>query len=266
MSIKGWDQVRKHVPAFRTPIGLLREGFLIAVVYFVVSFLLVTGPSQAVTWPLAKEIGFGILGFCLVYLVLRLKALFQARFGELAYSRALNLFGFPGVATIAAVVARIRTVPGPDLVLSRWHGVMTVLGWTAIVAGAALFVRTLRTFGFDYLIMLYAYFPDESHLVEHEVYSLLRHPAYAAAQWVAFGLAALNGNWLGFACALTFALGLWAWVRLVEERELIRRFGVGYADYRRQVPAFIPRPSGLKDLLRFLISGESADGLDEQAE
>jgi protein-S-isoprenylcysteine O-methyltransferase Ste14 len=50
-------------------------------------------------------------------------------------------------------------------------------------------------------------------------------------------------------------VGLTLWLRLVEEPELIERFGQGYATYRRNVPAFWPKPRDAGKFLRFLISG-----------
>ncbi len=50
-------------------------------------------------------------------------------------------------------------------------------------------------------------------------------------------------------------LGLWAWVRLVEEKELIRRFGPSYHNYRKHVPAFWPHLHDLREFSRFLVLG-----------
>lgn len=87
------------------------------------------------------------------------------------------------------------------------------------------------------------------------LFTIMRHPAYTAAQCIAFGLALLNGSWLALACALIFPLGLWGWVRLVEENELIVRFGPAYVDYRKRVPAFWPRLCDLRGFFEFLIAG-----------
>ena len=110
-------------------------------------------------------------------------------------------------------------------------------------------------FGIDNLTMLYVYFPEESQLVNHRIYTILRHPAYSAVQYIAFGLALLNGNWFALACALIIAFGLWGWVRLVEEKELIERFGQAYVEYRQHVPPFLPRLRDLGGFFGFLIAG-----------
>ena len=51
-------------------------------------------------------------------------------------------------------------------------------------------------------------------------------------------------------------VGLTVWVRLVEEPELLERFGEGYRSYRRAVPAFFPRWRAWGRFLAFLIRGE----------
>jgi protein-S-isoprenylcysteine O-methyltransferase Ste14 len=255
MNVKGLDQLRKHVPDFNTPIGLLRIFFLPLLLILLVTALSTTEYLSSTVWRLVGEILFGSLGFFLLYVFIRYRKDFKNRFGPLAYSKAVRWFGFPGVAIIAAVVASIGSIPGPEIPHYWGSNVLPVLGWVLIAVGLLLFLRALQTFGVDYLIMLYVYFPEESQLVDHKIYTILRHPAYAAAQCIAYGLAFLNGNWLALACALIFALSLWGWVRLVEEKELIERFGPSYIEYRLRVPAFWPRWRDLKGFFEFLITG-----------
>jgi protein-S-isoprenylcysteine O-methyltransferase Ste14 len=255
MNIKGLDQLRKHVPYFNTPFGILRIFFLPALLIFLVSALLTIGSPDRPFWYLVGEIMFGGLGFLWLYLFFRFKEEFKARFGPLAYSKAVSQFGYPGVAIISTVVARIRSIPGPGIPHYWWYNVLPALGWVLIVVSFLFFLRVLQTFGVDNLTMLYVYFPEESRLVDHKIYNILRHPAYASAQRIAIGLALLNGNWFALASALIFALGLWGWVRLVEEKELIERFGPAYVEYRQRVPAFCPRRGDLKGFFEFLIVG-----------
>lgn len=133
--------------------------------------------------------------------------------------------------------------------------ILTALGRSLIGVGALLILRVLQTFGVDNLTMLYVYFLEESQLVEHNLYNILRHPAYSAVRDIASGLALLSGNWFALACASFFMLSLWGWVRLVEEKELITRFGTDYLEYRQRVPAFCPRWHNLREFLEFLVIG-----------
>jgi protein-S-isoprenylcysteine O-methyltransferase Ste14 len=256
MNIKSFDQLRRHIPDLNNPIGVLRVFFFPILSILLVNVLLTTEVLPSAIWLLVGEIMFGGLGFLLLYLFVRYRNDFKARFGSLAYSKAASWFGFPGVAIISVVIARICTIPGPEIPHYWWYIVMPVGGWVLIAVGTLLALRAVQTFGIDNLVMLYVYFPEESLLVDHKIYNILRHPAYAALQRIAFGLALLNGNWFAIACALIFALGLWGWVRMVEEKELIERFGPSYIEYRQRVPAFWPRPRSLKGYLEFLIVGK----------
>ncbi len=254
-SVKGWDQLRRHVPDLNTPIGVLRIFLPPVILFFLVTAFFNAIHFAWTFWQLAPEILLGSVGFGLLYLFFRYKQDFRARFGPLAYSRAASWFGLPGVTIIAAVVAHIRYLPGPAIPHLGGMIVLPILGWALIGVGALLGLRTVQVFGLDNLTMLYVYFPEESHLVNHQIYNILRHPAYAAVQLIAFGLALLNGSWAALGSALIFSLGLWGWVRLVEETELIQRFGPSYAEYRKRVPAFWPRLRDLRGLFSFLVLG-----------
>jgi protein-S-isoprenylcysteine O-methyltransferase Ste14 len=255
MSVKGFDQLRKHVPELNTPIGILRLFGAPVLLYFFVTALFATENFLSQFWLLASEVVLGILGFVWLSMFFRLRTNFKAKYGSLAYSKAVTRFGYPGVAIIFTVGARIGNIPGPPIPRLWWYPVLSILGWGLIMVGLLLFLRVVQVFGVDNLTMLYVYFPEESQLVDHEIYDILRHPAYGAAQRIALGLALLNGNWFALTCALIFMAELWGWVRLVEEKELLERFGPSYAAYRRRVPAFWPRLSDLGKLFKFLIIG-----------
>ncbi len=256
MNIKGLDQLRKHVPDLNSPLGIFSLILLPVIALFLVSALYAALRMALPFWQLVAEILLGGLGFGLLYLFFRNRQDFRSRFGPLAYNRAARWFGLPGVTLIAAVIARLRDLPGPVILAYGWDLVLTVLGWVFIVAAVILALRTVQIFGVDNLTMVYVYFPEESQLVNQKIYDILRHPAYAAVQWLAFGLALLNGGLDALACALVFALGLWAWVHFVEEKELIRRFGASYVEYRKRVPAFWPRLRNLRDFAGFLLVGK----------
>jgi protein-S-isoprenylcysteine O-methyltransferase Ste14 len=55
---------------------------------------------------------------------------------------------------------------------------------------------------------------------------------------------------------LFMPLGLTLWLRLVEEPELLERFGAGYAEYRKRVPAFWPRWQDWGKFAKFLLTGQ----------
>jgi protein-S-isoprenylcysteine O-methyltransferase Ste14 len=125
-----------------------------------------------------------------------------------------------------------------------------------LLTGLVLWMRSAMTFGVDNLAMLYVYYPEEGRLVDSTIYGLIRHPVYSAVVRVGLALGLLRGTGFSIAFGLFIPLGLTLWVRLVEEPELIARFGEGYLNYRRRVPTFWPTPANARMFWRFLIRGQ----------
>jgi len=79
-------------------------------------------------------------------------------------------------------------------------------------------------------------------LVTKGIYSRIRHPRYASVLLGLIGLS-LIANYLGaYIATALFVPGLYA-IILMEERELVARFGDAYREYCMRVPRFIPRMS-----------------------
>ena len=178
------------------------------------------------------------------------------RYGDLAYRNAFGRFALPGLMLIFASVAYTGYIPGPHIPISWWASVKPYLGWYFLLIGVALWIRAIFTFGLDNLAMLYVYFPEKGHRVDSSIYEMLRHPVYAGVLRLGLGLAFLNGNIFAIIFGLLILpFGLTAWVRLVEEKELIERFGNEYNEYRKVTPAFWPRPNNLGKFFHFLLKG-----------
>jgi protein-S-isoprenylcysteine O-methyltransferase Ste14 len=78
-------------------------------------------------------------------------------------------------------------------------------------------------------------------LVVGGLYRHVRNPMYVAVLAAVLGQALLLGQPALFAYAAILWL-IFAWfVRVYEEPELARRFGADYDEYRRAVPAWLPR-------------------------
>jgi protein-S-isoprenylcysteine O-methyltransferase Ste14 len=206
-------------------------------------------------WLLDGEVVILTLGFLNMSRFFRLRDRLLERYGAAAYPIAVKRYFAPGLAVIASMIARMRSIPGPAIPRFSWYPLLPALGWVLIVLGVLLWLRAVQTLGLDTLTMSYVYFPGDGELAQRAIYGMIRHPVYAAAQWLGYGLALLNGTWFALVLALIFSLAVWGWITLVEERELARRFGVAYADYRKATPAFLPRPSRMAEFLRFLLTG-----------
>jgi protein-S-isoprenylcysteine O-methyltransferase Ste14 len=117
--------------------------------------------------------------------------------------------------------------------------------WLAIVAGFALIsvegyllVRVERELGSRRLVG-HGELTGKGEMFSGGLYAHVRHPRYAGMFAALLGAALLAG-----APLLWIVLSLWCpfavFVIRLEEVELTARFGSGYEEYRKRVPAFFP--------------------------
>jgi protein-S-isoprenylcysteine O-methyltransferase Ste14 len=125
------------------------------------------------------------------------------------------------------------------------------------ITGLLTCTRAIQTFGFDYMVVVYLYFPEESQIQENEIYSALRHPAYSGVLLIALGGAFLTFTLLSFAAYVILLTGFYLHIHLVEEKELIQRFGDSYREYQMKVPAFFVSPRNMRTFLRFLFKKDN---------
>ena len=78
-----------------------------------------------------------------------------------------------------------------------------------------------------------------SKLVTKGVYAHLRNPMYLSVLLVAIGTIFFTFSWRVVAYVALLAISFFLIIK-VEERELSERFGGGYEEYRKRVPALIP--------------------------
>ena len=77
-------------------------------------------------------------------------------------------------------------------------------------------------------------------LVTEGVYSHVRHPQYSALFLITLGFLI---QWPSFSTLIMWPILIFAYYRLAlrEEKEVEKEFGKEYEEYRRKVPAFIPK-------------------------
>jgi protein-S-isoprenylcysteine O-methyltransferase Ste14 len=138
----------------------------------------------------------------------------------------------PAIFTSIQVVSRGGArLPGPML---AW----VVAGIAVLVAGLALrwtAILTLRhAFTVDVAIA------KDQRVVDHGIYRVLRHPAYAGNLMAFLGMVLSYGDWLGglvlflpIAAAFFYRIG-------VEERALRAAFGEEYDRYARRTKRLVP--------------------------
>jgi len=74
------------------------------------------------------------------------------------------------------------------------------------------------------------------------IYARVRHPRYVAVMLGGFGMAFI-GNYLGGYVVMVALIPVAYALTVIEETELLQRFGDEYRGYRQRVPRFIPHLS-----------------------
>jgi protein-S-isoprenylcysteine O-methyltransferase Ste14 len=131
---------------------------------------------------------------------------------------------------------------GPAL----WPDLLIAAVSLALAVGAvALAVASKKRLGRHWAMA--ARVMEGHRLVTDGPFGRVRHPLYAAMGLLLLAPVIGLGSWLGAAIALPlFAFGTFLRVR-AEEIVLAAAFGPEFEEYRRRVPAFIPRPGSQRN-------------------
>jgi protein-S-isoprenylcysteine O-methyltransferase Ste14 len=255
MKLKGLDELAKHVPELNSTGGRVRIAlYALSLLTLVTVYFIVT--DNIPTWSIDSQIIIVALGFLVLSLFFSRRQAYKEKYGELAYRNAFAHYAMPGLALIFGAIAHAGYMNGPEIPQGWWTIVFLALGWLSLLIGTILCIRSIFTFGADNLALLYVYYPEEGRIINSSIYGVLRHPIYAGVLRLFIGLALINGNANSIAFAILIPLGFIGWTRLVEEKDLIERFGGDYLDYRKRVPAFFPKPRDLLKFFNFLFTGK----------
>ncbi|MFX0004802.1 MAG: methyltransferase [Candidatus Hermodarchaeota archaeon] len=210
-----------------------------------------------------------IIGFSLVYSFWRLRDKYLEKNRTLAYQKAFK-FVVIGIPMVISIV--IHSFFPTDLIIPyqnshsiSWFLAIPITNIFFNFSVILLFIRlilfliffglglvvinkTLKIFGIDYMGLVYIYYPEDSTLQNHEIYSILRHPTYHTLMLFTIGSFFFRFSVYSIIYFSIFIIGINIHIKLVEERELIRRFGEDYIKYKESVPALFVR---LKDLRKY---------------
>ena len=225
--------------------------------------------------PLLGSIIILVFGLLNVYTVWRKKEKYINKYKEKAFQKALK-FGVVGVTLVISVVmhgivpldflARYTQDSTASVFLSTAIDVLifgyvpfifiarVVVSLFILMLGFLTVYRAITVFGIDYMMLVYLYYPEESEIQESEIYSVLRHPTYHTLLLFYTSIFFLRFSIYSIAYLLIFLVGIKAHLKFVEEKELIQRFGEGYKNYRKEVPALHVRFRDLGKYFRFLFS------------
>lgn len=286
--IKGMDKLREKLPAYpgkRLAILPLRA-FLTGILAYAFLIILVITPRffpgndlLTALEPVLPLLGSVIVATCALWLIWGLwnkRIEMKEQHGDLAYQKMINR-GLTGVFLIPSLVFLEFTLsrsfpPGSPLnpITTQWSTsilyllgdpfgielwIRMILSFIFLILGMLTVRSALMTFGLDYMGVVYLFFPEESEVQQHEIYSVIRHPTYLGG--VLLGTAGL------FFRFSVYSIFLFLLVYMVfrlqigkEEKELVERFGEGYVEYRKNVPALLVRPSKIGAYFRFLRPNE----------
>lgn len=128
-----------------------------------------------------------------------------------------------------------RSAVMPGLPLTAWAGVVLAASGVALRLWAVLQLRDRYT---RTLLI------QEEHSVERGgPYRWVRHPGYLGSLLCLNGVALASGNWMVLVASMLATCAAYAYRIRVEDEMLSAAFGQTYDEYRRRVPAVIPRIS-----------------------
>jgi protein-S-isoprenylcysteine O-methyltransferase Ste14 len=284
MKLKGVEKLREKLPDYPgRKIFIIPLKALVAAIFsyiFLIVLDLLPRMFSDVTilfilepvLPLLSTIFIAAIALWLIGTIWSKRGHMKSEYGDRAYQMMIPR-GLIGIALIIPIIfhafTSIRTLspvpPVNDLtrVLSQPLlqilgvppefdvGIRMILSGIILVLGLLVVRSSFLTFGIDYMTVVYLYFPEESELQEHEIYSVARHPTYMGA--VLLGAAGMVFRFTLY--SILFFVIFYVLFRIQirrEEFELIERFGEGYREYRKKVPALHVRPKDFGKFIKFL--------------
>ena len=284
MHLKGMEKLREKLPDYPgNRIGLFPlRGLLVAILGYgfliildvlprIFSGILLLGIIEPFM-PILGSLFIATLGFWLIGEVWSKRDSMKAEHGDRAY-QIMIMKGVAGVFMIPPLVfhaaTSIRSLPfGPPVndITTLWSqsvlpliGVPSIIDISIRVVLSVVFVLlgmlTVKSafliFGIDYMTVVYLYYPEESEIQNHEIYSIVRHPTYLAGVFLGLATFFFRLSVYSFILSVIAYLVFRLQIRR-EEIELVERFGEGYREYMQSTPALFIHPRNWKTFFRFL--------------
>jgi protein-S-isoprenylcysteine O-methyltransferase Ste14 len=279
MHLKGIDKFRSKIPLFsgkKIIILPLYWIFCMGLAFFIlITFekLPTLGNPCSILIPVLGMITIEFLALFLVYQMWLQRDRLRKKYGQRSYQR-IFLVGFAGIITMISLAIN-NLIPIAVLNPPVWRQfpfsifslpINSVFGWNSMILdvirwvlgsliaiiGFLTILRSIMTFGFDYMTVVYLYFPEESEQQNHEIYSILRHPTYGALIYVCMAGFIIQFSILSLIYLIFYWIGFYIHIKFVEERELIVRFGESYFKYMKSVPAIFVHPRNILKFIQFL--------------
>ncbi|MHA1563052.1 MAG: methyltransferase family protein [Promethearchaeota archaeon] len=279
MEIKGLNKFREKLPILSGKRIILLPIYTLSVLFLFIQFVtfiysLPNNSNQiSMIFPLLGILLLEIIALFLVYQFWLWRDKLKAKYKQKSYQKIIFV-GFAGITIMMALAFNNLTPiimvnpelgenslsyylfsPLTSIIVGNWLIIdilRYIIGIMLLLIGIMTMVRSLETFGIDYMALVYLYFPEESEVQNYEIYSILRHPAYSGVILVCFAGFIINLSLFNLIYFVIFIFGFSIHIIFVEEKELIQRFGESYDTYRKSIPAIFVRPRNWKIFFKFL--------------
>lgn len=280
MRLKGLNNFHEKIPVLSgkriilIPIFALIIGSLFSIAIFYIYSLPYDSNPLSPIFPLLAILIIQIIALLLVYQMWYWRDKLKSKYQQNSYQR-IFFIGFVGICIMIAIAFNNFT-PIQEINSDLWENpsfsfwvtpftslldiniqyleiIRYLLSGFLFIFGILTIVSSLLTFGIDYMALVYLYFPEESKIQSFEIYSILRHPTYTGVILISFAGFIYNLSLFNLLYLLINLSGLSIHIILVEEKELIQRFGDSYKKYRNSVPAVFAKPKNWKKYFKFLI-------------
>lgn len=284
MKLKGMEKLREKLPDYsgRKILQIPLKALIIAILAYLfligldilprifsgISILVMVEPFL----PIIGTLLVATIAIWLIGTVWSRKDNMKSEFGDRAYQMMIPK-GLTGIAMIIPIIfhafTSIRSLPplppvndlttflaNPLLqfvgvTMDLDVGLRLVLSGIFLVLGMLVVRSSFLTFGIDYMTVVYLYYPEESEIQEHEIYSVVRHPTYMGALFLGAAGMFFRFTFYSILFFVIFYLLFRIQIRR-EEIELITRFGDGYREYKERVPTIHVRSRDLRKFFKFL--------------
>lgn len=204
----------------------------------------IDAPASRFSLPLAAGINLGLLALFGLQHSLMARPAFKAVWTRLV-PQPIERSTYALASCLVLVVLIWLWQPIPAVVWNAQSGFARWLLWIAFVLGwllvpiVSLMINHFDLFG---LRQVWLHFRGKPYIppVFHEplAYAWVRHPLYLGWALAFWAIPKMTLGHLLFAAVMT---GYMVVASKIEERDLVQHYGEKYEDYRRRVPAFVPR-------------------------
>lgn len=191
--------------------------------------------------PVAVIVWIALYGVLLCFLPYYRKVGLKPKgaFAAFIIAFACEMFGIPFSVYIAGWLFGIVLPEG----VFWGHTLYSLIGYWGMyigillmLIGAVMIISGWRVIHSEY----WSKASGEGHLVDHGIYSRIRHPQYTGLFLISFGMIA---EWATIPLVIMYPIIIILYIRLAkrEERDMLERFGAEYERYMERTGRFFPK-------------------------